>query len=88
MRSVCGLFAAENRGDRSIVLRVPQGVGLNRRGCEVQNQWSWTVERFANMFANQSIFYKDRKATGRPPQGPFKVAVHPPPKEDSALIGM
>ena len=32
MRSVFGLFTAENRGDRSIALRVPQGVGLNRRG--------------------------------------------------------
>ena len=33
-------------------------------------------------------FYKDREATGRPPQGLFKVAVHPPRKEDSALMGM
>ena len=27
----------------------------------------------------------DREATGRPPQGVFKVAVHPPCKEDSVL---
>ena len=51
---VCGQFTAENRGDRRITLRVPQGVGLNRRGRAVENQWSWAVERFANMFANQS----------------------------------
>ena len=44
---------AENRGDRRITLRVPQGVGLNRRGRAVENQWSWAVE-FANMFENQS----------------------------------
>ena len=50
---VCG----RNRGHRSIALRVPQGVGLNRRGREIQNQWSWTVERFANMFANQSTVH-------------------------------
>ena len=31
------------------------------------------------------LFYKDREATGRPPQGLFNVAVHPPRKEDSAL---
>ena len=54
VRSVCGLFAAENCRDRSITLRLPQGVGLNRRGRAVQNQWSWTLERYANMFANQS----------------------------------
>ena len=30
------------------------------------------------------LFYKDRVATGRPPQGLFKVAVLPPHKEDSA----
>ena len=57
IRPPCGLFAAENRGDRSIALRVPQGVGLNLRGRAVQNQWSWTVERFANMFANQSTVH-------------------------------
>ena len=49
-----GQFTAENRGDRRITLRVPHGVGLNRRGRAVENQWSWAVERFANMFANQS----------------------------------
>ena len=54
MRAVCGQFTAENRGDRRITLRLPQGVGLNRRGRAVENQWSWAVERFANMFANQS----------------------------------
>ena len=54
LRSVCGLFAAENCGDRRTTLRVPQGVGLNHRGRAVLNQWSWAVERFANMFANQS----------------------------------
>ena len=54
VRAVCGQFTAENRGDRRITLRVPQGVGLNRRGRAVENQWSWAVERFANMFANQS----------------------------------
>ena len=57
IHSPCGLFAAENRGNRNIAIRVPQGVGLNRRGCEIQNQWSWTVERFANMFANQSTVH-------------------------------
>ena len=51
VRAVCGQFTAENR---RITLRVPQAVGLNRRGCAVENQWSWAVERFANMFANQS----------------------------------
>ena len=54
VRAVCGQFTAENRGDRRITLRVPQGVGLNRRGRAVENPWSWAVERFANMFANQS----------------------------------
>ena len=54
VRAVCGQFKAENRGDRRITLRVPQGVGLNHRGRAVENQWSWAVERFANMFANQS----------------------------------
>ena len=54
VRAVCGQFTVENRGDRRITLRVPQGVGLNRRGRAVENQWSWAVERFANMFANQS----------------------------------
>ena len=57
VRSVCGLFAVENRGDRSIALWVPQGVCLNPRGREVQNQWSWTIQRFANMFANQSAVH-------------------------------
>ena len=57
VRFVCGLFAAENRGYRSIALRVPQGVGVNRTGCEVRNQRPWTVERFANMFANQSTVH-------------------------------
>ena len=31
------------------------------------------------------LFYKDREAIGRPSQGLFKVVVHPPRKEDSAL---
>ena len=32
------------------------------------------------------LFHKDCEATGRPPQeGLFKVAAHPPLKEDSAL---
>ena len=57
VRAVCGQFTAENRGDRRITLRVPQGVGLNRRGRAVENQWSWAVERFANMFANQSTVH-------------------------------
>ena len=52
VRSVCGLFAAENRGDRRITLRVPQGVGLNHRGRADENQWSWGVERFANRAAH------------------------------------
>ena len=33
---------------------------------------------------NVNLFVKDREATGWPPQGIFKVAVHPPRKEDSA----
>ena len=33
------------------------------------------------------LFYKDGEATGRPLQGLFKVAVNPPSKENSALIG-
>ena len=41
VQAVCGQFTAENRGDRRITLRVPQGVGLNRRGRAVENQWSW-----------------------------------------------
>ena len=31
------------------------------------------------------LFYNDPEATGRPPQGLSKVAVHPRRKEDSAL---
>ena len=54
MHAFCGQFTAENRGDCRITLRVPQGVGLNHRGRAVENQWSWAVKRFANMFANQS----------------------------------
>ena len=57
VRAVCGQFTAEIRGGRRITLRVPQGVGLNRRGRAVENQWSWAVERFANMFANQSTVH-------------------------------
>ena len=57
VRAVCGQFTGENRGDRRITLRVPQGVGLNRRGRAVENQWSWAVDRFANMFANQSTVH-------------------------------
>ena len=53
VRAVYGQFTAENRGDPRITLRVPQDIGLNRRGRAVKNQWSWAVERFANMFANQ-----------------------------------
>ena len=33
------------------------------------------------------LFYKHREATGRPPQGLLKEAVHPLGKEDSALLG-
>ena len=55
VQSVCGLFTAETRGDRNIAVRVPQGVSLNRAGREVQNQWSWPLDRFANMFASQCI---------------------------------
>ena len=57
VRSVCGLFAAEKHGDCRIALRVPQGVGLIRRGREVQSEWSCTVERFENIFANQSMIH-------------------------------
>ena len=55
--AVCRQFTAENRGDHRMTLRVPQGVGLNRRGRGVENQWSRAVERFANMFANQSTVH-------------------------------
>ena len=55
MRSVCCLFTAENRGDRRITLWVPRGVGLNRRGRAVQNQWSWTVERFAKALVTYDL---------------------------------
>ena len=61
IRPPCGLFAGSLRPKTVAIavspLRVPQGVGLNRRGRAVENQWSWAVERFANMFANQSTVY-------------------------------
>ena len=53
-------------------LRVPQGVDLNRRGCEVQNQWSWTVESFANMFANQSTVDDGHSLAERLTHGDFQ----------------
>ena len=40
-----------------------------------------------SLILESALFCKDRKFTRRPPQGLFKVAVHPPRKEDSALIG-
>ena len=42
IRHPCDLFAAENSGNRNIVVRVPQEIGLNRTGRKVQNQWPWT----------------------------------------------
>ena len=59
IRHPCGLFAAENHGNRNITVRVPQEVGLNRAGRKVQNQWPWTVERTRTDLSTDRLKHSD-----------------------------